>query len=301
MKKITQRLLVFSLGVPFFIVISYFLPYYNHLCLNLLVILFSSLGAVEFSVMLSKKNLNVSKTEAAILGALPPLSMYLYISFHNFPYNTLIIPGIIVSIVSWLFISMIFSRGKGTDDFIKRLAAGLAVLFYPGMLMMWIVRISSSNPIISRIDSPEKSSLLLIVFICIVFLCDSAAWAAGMLFGKNNRGIIPVSPNKSIAGFIGGFAGSAIVGLLAVVFFKDVFNPALNDLFTGAGLLSGALLGLLTGILAALGDLGESAIKRSVNIKDSGVIIPGRGGVLDSIDSLSLAAPGYFLLYSLLF
>ena len=292
MKKITQRLLVFFIGVPFFIAIIYFLPFYSHLPTNLLVVLFSSIGAAEFSVLLSKKNINISKTEAAVLGGLPPLSMYLYISLFDSPYIPLLIPGIIAAVLSWLFFSGIFSRSKGLDGFINRLIAGLAVLVYPGMLMMWIVRMSSIT---------HGSSIILIVFLCAVFACDSIAWAAGILFGKNNRGIIQVSPNKSIAGFIGGFAGSAAVGLLAVVFFKDVFNPVYYNLFPGAGLLSGALLGLLTGISSVLGDLGESAIKRSAGMKDSGVIIPGRGGVLDSIDSISLSAPWFFFIFSLLF
>ena len=291
MKKITQRFLVFFIGVPFFILIIYFLPFYNHLALNFLVVLFSSLGAAEFSALLSKKNLKISKIEAAVLGGLAPLTMYLYISLQNFSYISLLIPGYIAVVFSWCFISSIFSRKKGIDDFINRLAAALAVLFYPGMLMMWIVRMSVIT---------HGSSIILIFFFCIVFACDSAAWALGLLFGKNNRGIIQVSPNKSIAGFIGGFVGSTVVGVLAVVFFKDIFNPAYN-LFPGAGLLSGVLLGLLTGISAVLGDLGESAIKRSASLKDSGIIIPGRGGVLDSIDSIALAAPGFFFVFSLLF
>jgi phosphatidate cytidylyltransferase len=121
---------------------------------------------------------------------------------------------------------------------------------------------------------------------------DSLAWAAGLLFGKGNRGIIAASPNKSVAGFIGGLAASVLVGLGA-----SLFMPAA---FSSKWLISpwaGIMLGLLSGIAACLGDLGESAMKRSVHIKDSGTIIPGRGGVLDSIDSISFAAPVFYVFY----
>jgi phosphatidate cytidylyltransferase len=61
------------------------------------------------------------------------------------------------------------------------------------------------------------------------------------------------------------------------------------------------MLGLLSGAAATLGDLAESVMKRSSDIKDSGSIVPGRGGALDSIDSIALAAPVFYGLYRLLF
>jgi phosphatidate cytidylyltransferase len=64
---------------------------------------------------------------------------------------------------------------------------------------------------------------------------------------------------------------------------------------------AGAILGFCAGAAASLGDLGESAIKRSAGVKDSGSLILGRGGALDSIDSLLLAAPVYYILYEVLF
>jgi phosphatidate cytidylyltransferase len=125
---------------------------------------------------------------------------------------------------------------------------------------------------------------------------DSAAWAAGMLFGSGNRGIIPASPNKSVAGFIGGTAAAVLAGLGGVLLFPAVFAPKLLP-----PLPSGLILGLFLGAAASLGDLMESALKRSSGIKDSGSIIPGRGGVLDSIDSIALAAPVFYAVYRILF
>jgi phosphatidate cytidylyltransferase len=117
-----------------------------------------------------------------------------------------------------------------------------------------------------------------------------------MLFGRNNQGIIAASPNKSTAGFIGGFAASTIVGIGVVCFAPQVFPPRFfPQPFTGA------LLGLVCAAAGSLGDLAESAMKRSAVIKDSGTVVPGRGGILDCIDSIALTAPVFYGLCRLLF
>ena len=121
-------------------------------------------------------------------------------------------------------------------------------------------------------------------------MCDSAAWLFGVTMGKNNRGLIKVSPNKSVMGFIGGFAGSIVIGIIAHYVFP-VFDSVSKVI----------LLGVITAFAAILGDLAESVMKRSARIKDSGNIIPGRGGILDSIDSIVFAAPVFYIAIQFLF
>jgi phosphatidate cytidylyltransferase len=288
MKKIVQRLLIFFIAVPLFVVIVVFLPYHHHLVFNLLVVISSALGAAEFSVLLTQKNLSTRKLEAACLGALPPSVMILIV---NFGLSELLLSAVIAAVVSWLLVSQIFARDGVLDKFLNRLAAGLAVLLYPGMLMAWLVRMSRWE---------KGSTVIILTFLAAVFINDAMAWLTGKLFGKGNQGIIPVSPQKSIAGFIGGTLTSIIIGLGAALLFPEIFVPKCQSI-PGSLPVTGALLGLLTGIAATFGDLGESAIKRSSGLKDSGNIIPGRGGVLDSIDSLALAAPVFYLAFSLFF
>ena len=288
MKKSVQRLLIFFIGLTLILVIVLALPWYRHLALNLLVVIFSSLGAAEFSVMLAQKKITISKTEAAILGALPPLATLLTTTLRL---NILLIPAVIAGAVCWLLVSRIFAKGDTIENFLGRLTAGFAALLYPGMLLAWLVRMSHWE---------QNANVIILTFLAVVFCTDGTAWAAGKLFGKGNQGIVPVSPHKSIAGFIGGAGASIIVGTGAVLLFPDFFvlrcqSIAVHPVFAGA------VLGLLTGAAATLGDLGESAIKRSSGLKDSGSLIPGRGGVLDSVDSISLAAPVFYLAYVLLF
>jgi phosphatidate cytidylyltransferase len=289
MKKMLQRLAVFCIGLPLVIVIVYFLPQYHHLALNITVTVFSALGAFEFSKMLEKKELSVTGIEALILGALIPAAETLSVSFSrgNWPGTALCTAG-----VFWLLVTGIFLRAGAFDGFIKRLVAGVAVLVYPGLLLGWLVRMGRW----------ERAESIIAVFLLAAMGNDSAAWATGMLFGRGNTGIIPASPNKSVAGFIGGTAASVAVGAGAALLLPGVFVPRFESGFiVSSPLGAGILLGLSAGIAAALGDLSESAIKRSSGSKDSGRIMPGRGGILDSIDSIALAAPVFYLVFSLLF
>jgi phosphatidate cytidylyltransferase len=288
MKKIIQRLLVFFIGLPIIFGTLFLLPQHRHLVFNLLVVIFSALGAVEFSVLLAQKKLIITKIEAAILGALPPLVMILDI---NLGLSDILFHTVFTAVVSWLLISRIFYRRNMLDNLLNQLAAGFAVLLYPSMLMAWIVRMSLW----------ESASIIILIFLIVVFFTDGVAWVTGMLFGKGNQGIIAVSPHKSIAGFIGGAIASIVIGAGAALLCPDVFVTRFNYSIMGIPSVAGALLGLLTGAASVLGDLGESAIKRSSGLKDSGTIIPGRGGVLDSIDSIALAGPVYYLIFSLLF
>jgi len=112
---------------------------------------------------------------------------------------------------------------------------------------------------------------------------DTAAFYAGTLWGK--RKIWPqVSPKKSWAGSIGGLVGCTLV--------ITAYGLSLGQAPLAAWLLLGALLNLS----AQLGDFFESALKRSLEVKDSGTLLPGHGGLLDRIDSLLLALPCYVLL-----
>ena len=283
MKKLIQRLLIFFLGLPLLIAIVVFLPYRNHLCLNIMVIVTSILGTLEFQNILKQKNLYIPPFEAAILGSIFPLLAALTVSFNIIGELGFFL--IVMAAFFWLIVARIFSNKKEQDDFINRTAAGFFTMIYPGIFLSWVIIMASLY----------YSEIILAAFLLIVFLNDSLAWTCGMMFGKNNRGLIPASPEKSIAGFIGGLAASVGAGVLAVLLFPYVFVSVINPL------LAGIILGLLTGIAAILGDLGESVLKRSANIKDSGILIPGRGGILDSIDSIALAAPVFYFALTLLF
>jgi phosphatidate cytidylyltransferase len=286
-KKLAQRLLIFFVGIPAVVALVVLLPQYNHLAVNIAVIAVSSIGAAEFSLMLKKKGFSVHAPEAAVLGALSPLSMTLSVSFGI---SSQLTPAFFIVGASWLLVSVIFYRdGNNGGDFsrvLNRLAAGFSVLMYPGHFLSWIIRMSLF----------KHSIAVILMFILTVMANDSAAWAFGMLFGKGNRGFVRASPNKSIAGFAAGLLASVVVCIGAVYLIPGAFEPDKLPRLPG-----GIFLGLFSGAAVTLGDLAESAIKRCCDIKDSGSLVPGRGGMLDSIDSIAFTAPVFFMLYRFFF
>lgn len=109
------------------------------------------------------------------------------------------------------------------------------------------------------------------------WLSDTLAYYSGKYFGRKK--LCPeISPNKTIAGSIGGFLGSTIgCGIFGIIMINRIANVNLIHFF---------LIGALCGIMGQLGDLAASSIKRYVGIKDYGNLIPGHGGILDRFDSI---------------
>jgi len=299
MKKLIERLLIFLIGIPAVSALVLF-DFRHNLILNIAAIIMSGIGAVEFSSMLKNKNINISKTESFILGILAPLSITLSVSLE---FHAWIIPAIVMTSALWVLFIGIFSRHAEIENIMLKTTGRFSLIIYPGLFMFWLIMMAR-----------WENRYAILLFLFMIFSSDSLAWLFGTLFGKKNRGIIAVSPNKSIAGFIGGILGPVLVAVLAAFFFPSAFSAEMKGIpyliaDTASGFqtlvlplpFTAALVGLITGIAAILGDLSESAIKRSCDFKDSGKLMLGRGGVLDSIDSIAVAAPVFYLMYSHLF
>lgn len=118
--------------------------------------------------------------------------------------------------------------------------------------------------------------------ISVTALGDSAAYYVGSIWGR--RKLLPrISPGKTVEGSLAGLAGNGAGGLL----YGLLFLPQ------AAG-TEGLLLALGVGLVGQMGDLSESMLKRAAQVKDSGNILPGHGGILDRLDSLIFSAPVVF-------
>lgn len=128
-----------------------------------------------------------------------------------------------------------------------------------------------------------EQGVAVVFFVLIVtWLADTGGYVFGRAFGRHR--LAPVlSPNKTMEGFLGGILFSLTGAAICQIWF-----------FSFVSLPQSLFLGFLLAVCGTLGDLTESAIKRSVQVKDSGTLIPGHGGVLDRIDSLLLSAPGFY-------
>lgn len=130
-------------------------------------------------------------------------------------------------------------------------------------------------------DTRGPEAVLFVIFL--VIASDTAQFYVGSTFGK--RRLAPaVSPKKSVEGAIGGLVAASVVSIV----FGHVAWPSLGPVW-----LAG--LGLVMAGLGIAGDLFESLLKRSADVKDSSHLIPGHGGILDRIDSLLLVVPGFYV------
>ena len=134
------------------------------------------------------------------------------------------------------------------------------------------------NPVFNN----DFNSSILIAFFVMIWASDSGAYIIGSMIGKNKL-FKRISPKKTWEGFFGGALFSLIAAWLASLFVKEI---ALFHWF---------VIAVITVVFGTFGDLLESLLKRKVNIKDSGAILPGHGGILDRFDSLLMAAPMVFV------
>jgi len=128
---------------------------------------------------------------------------------------------------------------------------------------------------------PGGEFLIFFVFL-VTWAADTGAYYVGTSLGRHQLAPV-VSPNKTVEGLIGGLVLALGAALLARIWFLPSFG--VTDC-----LVAGAVL-TLAGVM---GDLAESALKRSAGVKDSGVVIPGHGGMLDRLDSLLFTAPVFY-------
>jgi phosphatidate cytidylyltransferase len=219
------------------------------------------------------------------------------------PASTLVVVGVLLIVVvrwwdefgsaPWVITLLILASmtvhlvayERGRDQSGTDFAITLSGILYIGWLGAYLISVRSL---------PEGMWWVLLVLPAI-WLADAGAYFIGRALGRHK--LSPrLSPKKTWEGYIGG----VVVGLLGTALLAWLW-ATLSGRGTAISPLDGAILGLILAVVAPLGDLGESMIKRQFGIKDSGKILPGHGGAFDRIDSwLWAAAIGYYVIIWLL-
>jgi phosphatidate cytidylyltransferase len=227
-------------------------------------------GIVEWSV-LSGFNHIAAKIFIASTCAISALIWYWLVHHtHEYILTILILTSVWWLIISW-YITRIHNITTRNQASTSLAITGIFILLTTWGSLIWL-------------HSQPHGPMLLLYLLILIWITDSSAYFTGSNWGQIK--FVPLlSPNKTVAGVYGGLAGAIIWGILLAILF-------------GTGIwykLSFLALSLLTALASIVGDLYESLLKRERNLKDSGDLLPGHGGILDRIDSLTAAAPIFVL------
>jgi len=155
------------------------------------------------------------------------------------------------------------------------------IKYWRGILYITIPCIIANIIVLWPTESDFNPLTLMGVFL-IVWANDVFAYFIGKYLGK--RKLAPkISPNKTVEGFLGGFVGSLAMGFLLSVIIKESYG------------MQWIVIAVIIGIFGPIGDLIESRIKRKANVKDSGKILPGHGGILDRMDAFFFSVVFVFI------
>lgn len=222
-------------------------------------------GLYEFYTIVEKKELFVYRYFGIILGILVPLATHLKMGGIIQDIEPLLI--VIIS----LFTVMIQLTRRDNSQALRRMSVTVFGILYISWFFSYIIKIKFL----------PAGHLLSLFLILVTKGGDIGAYLIGSTLGRH--ALIPrISPKKSIEGLIGGIAFSFILAVLFKPFIS--FIPLRHIL----------ILGLFLGILAQMGDLSESLIKRDCGVKDASGIFPGLGGALDVLDSLLFTTPVFY-------
>ena len=181
----------------------------------------------------------------------------------------------ITLIISVLFIQVVITNMKTT---IKDIMVTFFGIIYIVFFLSFISLLYGMN----------NGKYLIWYILIAAWGTDTFAYFVGSAIGKHK--FSKISPNKSIEGSIGGTIGAVLISLVYTYCINKFGNLDISYLYIG-------IITFILSVLSQIGDLSASAIKRTVEIKDFGSIIPGHGGILDRIDSIIFIAPViYFLL-----
>jgi phosphatidate cytidylyltransferase len=280
MTNFFQRTLLFLIGLPILLFIIIYFDRFSHLGWSFVVVATSALGTVESLSLFVPEPRRWERVLLPLFGALVPVAAVL--DYLYGPRIQLMLLAFLCAAFLLLVIRLFTWGGEEISRFTGRTAALLAATIYPALFMAFLVRLA---------EFPEPLAAVLL-FLVLNFGNDTCAYLAGRLFGSRSRHIFSVSPKKTLVGYIGGFGGAVLLGSLFALLCPELFGVAWYWRIP---------FFLIIAVIADVGDLVESALKRGAEKKDSGKVVPGRGGMLDSIDSLLFSAPFFYYIGLIIF
>ncbi len=239
---------------------------------------------------------------AAVVVAVWELHQGLLAKDIDLPEQPLMVGGVVMVVVAYFYgapalvtatavtalVTMLWLLRRGVDGYVQTATASVFTLVYVPFLGSFVALLLAEGGA-TTFDRWDDGVRGIVTFILVTVASDTGGYVAGVLFGKHPMAPV-ISPKKSWEGLAGSLVFSAAAGWLLVVYLLD------GDWWVGV------VLGLIVGVMATLGDLCESVIKRDLGVKDMSQVIPGHGGLMDRLDSLlATIAPVWLLLHYTVF
>ena len=216
----------------------------------------------------------------------------------DLPEQPLMVGGVVMVVVAYFWgapalvtatavtglVTMLWLLRRGVPGYVQTATASIFTLVYVPFLGSFVALLLAEGGA-TDFERWDAGVLGIIVFILVTIASDIGGYAAGVVFGRHPMAPV-ISPKKSWEGFAGSVLCCVVVGYLLVVHLLD------GQWWVGVA------LGLIAVVMATLGDLCESVIKRDLGVKDMSQVIPGHGGLMDRLDSLlATIAPIWLLLH----
>ena len=256
-----------------------------------LVVLLAGVGGVYefYTITAGLRGMSESETKKARRTGVVLTTVALVLSWlFHFQYHFDDIGVLLTAIFFFYFVKELFSKSENPFQNIGWNILPFIYVVLPVMILNYFYF--------------EKGAMFTLSILFMIWFFDSMCYICGSLLGRTKL-FERISPQKTVEGFVGGL----ILTLILVFFYDKIFDAIAsayhnnhNELwFTNNNWFNIStysnvqwlFIGLVTLVFAALGDLVESMLKRSIGIKDSGVFLPGHGGVLDRLDAILVALP----------
>jgi phosphatidate cytidylyltransferase len=258
---LTLRVLSGIVLIPFLLGVAYL----GHPAYGLLICAATAFAAWEMRGMLRRAG--YASVDVLLLGlaTLLPLDAWLRPASQGEggADTALIVVVVVLVSLSWMLLR------QSPDHALVDWALSLSLALYLGGLMQFYMPLRGMPTAVP--------GFWVIGLLLLSWACDSSAYFVGRAVGRK-RLAPSISPNKSVEGAVAGLIGACVAGVLL-------------GLLSGRSPLVAGGYGLAMGVATIVGDLVESFVKRQMGAKDSGVLIPGHGGLLDRMDSLLFCAP----------
>jgi phosphatidate cytidylyltransferase len=263
--NLAVRLLTAAVAAPLILAVLYFGPAW---AFYLLVLPSTLIGCAELFAMTHRGD-RIAQAAGIAISAATSLALY-----GNGTHDPRVILTVLVVVPALGPLVTLVRLGDLSTAAQRSFALGFGPLFVAAPLTLLALM---------RRDFAAEGPGLVVMSLMFAWWGDTGGYFAGRFLGKRKL-YEAVSPKKTIEGAIGGLAGSVAGALTASLWYL----PAVP-------LVHSIPLAIVAGSLGQAGDLGESLIKRSVGVKDSGAIVPGHGGILDRVDALLLTTVTVYL------